>query len=168
MRATALLPTSLLLALSCGRVENVALTAKLAMSNAPADWCGSLNPDTIRMDCPFQLGIYFSDDVSKKVLGTTCVKLDGKMGRTWKDLPQALDDAMVATHVDLNGTEAARLEVAVIEPPDATNCDHSGALLTAAFYGKSNPVTPDDDMLKRIDVPTKCVRSFSPTSSCLP
>jgi hypothetical protein len=167
MRATALLPISLL-ALGCARVENVPLTAKLVMSNAPADWCGSLNPDTIRMDCAFQLGIYFSDDASKKVLGTTCVKLEGKMGRTWKDLPQELDTAMVATHVDLMGTQAARLEVAVIEPPDATNCDHSTALITAAFYGKSDPVTPDDDTLKRIDVPTKCVRSFSATSSCLP
>jgi hypothetical protein len=167
MRAIALLPISLI---ACGGASTQQVTAKLVMSNSPTDWCGSGNPDTIRMDCPFQLGIYFLDDsnpdAGDPVLNTTCVKLDGAANRTWKDLPQALDTAMVKTQVTPAGP--VRLEIAVIEPPGSSNCDHATSLMGPKFYGESAQVQPDDSTVKRIDVPSKCLKAFTPTTMCLP
>jgi hypothetical protein len=167
MRPIALLPISLL---ACSGPGTQDVTAKLVMSNSPTDWCGSSNPDLIRMDCPFQLGIYFLDtsnaDAGAPVLNTTCVSIAGAANRVWKDLPTTLDTSKVKTAVTPQGP--FRLEIAVIEPPGGGMCDHDTSVMKAKFHGESADEMADDTTVKRIDVASKCLQAFTPTAMCLP
>jgi hypothetical protein len=164
MRATVLLPISLL---ACGQTTNVDVAVKLAMSNDNKFWCGTTNNP--RMDCPFQMGIYFLDatsDAGTKVLSTTCVSFDGKPGRTFNDIPQALDTAMAKTQYASSDTaQALQLQVAVIEPPNGSMCDHETP--SPSFNGFSPVFLAADPSLKRVDVTLQCLRAFTDTATCL-
>jgi len=175
MRPTALLLSSLALA-SCGSTQNVDLTGKLVMSTFPADWCGATNPDTIRMDCPFEVGLYILQDAVNDagpptVVSNVCVKLPGLAMRDWADLPMALNDNKASLQV-LASNQNVRLEMAIVEPPSIVDCDHDSTVAAAKLYGSSqetmidSPV--DDPPLMRIDVTTKCIKAFTPTATCLP
>ncbi|MBK7864563.1 MAG: hypothetical protein IPJ65_39375 [Archangiaceae bacterium] len=169
MRATALLSISLALG-ACGAAQNVELTGKLVMSRLPADWCGSGNPDTIRLDCAFDLGLWVSQVLDDGGIGqvtkTVCVKLEADPQRTWGTLPEALNQAMVK--VDRIPQGRFRLEVAGIEPSNNGGCEHDASVAAASFYGKSEPIElMGTDVVKRIDIASKCLKAFTPTMTCI-
>jgi hypothetical protein len=161
---------SLACAFGCGRVEPVELTAKLVMSRFPNDWCEqrNMNPDNIRMDCPFDLGLYVVDEASQRVLKTTCVKLEGDLGRRWGNLTETLNANGVRLELTPEGPEPVRLEMAVVEPAQG-DCGYEAAMAGASFWGRSEPVTlMGAEVGPRIDVATRCLKSFTPTATCLP
>src|SRR3954469_25137232 len=137
MRAIALLSISALCA--CGRVENVSLTARLKMSSLTQNWCGSMNPDAIRMDCPFELGLYVtqpSDAGTPRVIQTVCVKVDAQPNRKWSDLPQTLNTAMAGITNIAEGS--VRIEMAIVEPVRAESCAYGSSMSNASLVGTSD------------------------------
>jgi hypothetical protein len=170
MRATVLLSISASLALGCGKSETVPLTARLKMSSVPGDWCGFTNPDTIRLDCPFELGFYVLDasqDAGASVLKTRCVKMDKDPMRTWANLYQDLNSAMVALDNIQQGV--VRVEMVGIEPPQNKMCDYESSVASASLYGKSDAIPlMGTDVPNRYDIATKCVKPFTPTATCIP
>lgn len=171
MRATVLLSISVLLfTAACGRSETVELTGQLKISSVPADWCGSSNPDNIRLDCPFELGLYVVDvssDAGAFVLKTVCVKMQADPNRKWSNLPEALNQSMARLEKIPQGT--VRVEIAGIEPGANDNCNHDSAVMNASFYGKSDSTSlMGTDLVKRVEIRTKCLKAFTPTAMCIP
>lgn len=166
MRATVLLSISLC-ALSCGKAQNIELTAKLVNPSASKDWCGSGNPDAIRLDCAFDLGLYVVEEESKKVLQTVCVKMDADPDRKWGNLYQSINGAMAKLTKIEQGT--VRIEIVGVEPAAGGTCDYEASVAAASFSGKSNALTLEgDEVTKRFDIITKCIKAFSPSAMCLP
>src|SRR5687768_4497502 len=123
MRAIVLLSISAGVLLACGKAQTVELTARLRMSQVPGDWCGSTNPDNIRLDCAFEVGLYVVDasrDAGTEVLSGTCVKMDRDPMRVWKNFHEDLNSAMAKLERINVGT--VRVELAAIEPPQLKNC----------------------------------------------
>jgi hypothetical protein len=162
---------TLLALLGCGAPQTVELTGKLVISQLPADWCGSSNPDNIRLDCAFELGLYVvdmsGDGGPGKVLETTCVKLQADPNRKWSNLPEALNTAMARLDRIQQGT--VRVELAAVEPPAGNNCAHDDSVARASLYGRSEVLSlMGTDLVKRVDIGTRCLKPFTPTAMCLP
>ena len=169
MRAIALLSISFLLA-GCGDAASVMLTGKLTMSRLPADWCGFQNPDSIRMDCPFDLGIYAvessADGGRGRVLQTVCVSMKADPKRTWATLSESLNQQGV--RLDKIPSGIVRVEIAAIEPGKNNRCDYNTAVDSASLYGSSDPLPLTFGLApNRFDISTKCRKTFSPSETCL-
>lgn len=170
MRATVLLSISALGLLACGKSEKVDLTAKLVMSRVPADWCGALDPDKIRLDCPFDLGLYVveaTDGGSGRVLQTVCVAMEADPMRNWGNLTLSLNSAMAK--LDKIAEGRVRVELAGVEPKAGNGCEYQASVDNASFYGRSNPIElMGNEIPNRYDVATKCLKAFTPTATCIP
>lgn len=172
MRATVLLSTSVLVlaAASCGKTEKVELTGKLVMSRVPADWCGETNPDNIRLDCPFELGLYVvdaADGGSGVVKQTVCITMDADPMRKWSNLTDSMNSAMAK--LDKIAEGRVRVEVIGVEPKAGNQCNYESSVSNASFYGRSNALElMGTDVPNRFDISTKCLKAFTPTATCIP
>ena len=172
MRATVLLSISALaLGVGCGRSQKVELTGKLVMSRVPGDWCGATNPDNIRLDCPFDVGLYVidasTDAGTGAVLQTVCVSMDADPMRKWGNFTDSLNSAMA--RLDKIAEGRVRIEVVGVEPKAGNNCDYEASVANASLYGRSNPLElMGSDVPNRYDIATKCLKPFTPTAMCIP
>ncbi len=171
MRATVLLSTSALLLFGCGKSVNVELTARLVMSGVPTDWCGAGDKDQIRLDCPFELGLYaldVSNDAGPPVVKkTVCITMDADPNRKWKSLSEALNQTMMAQLGPIQ-EGLVRIEIAGVEPKAGKKCEYQESVDNASFYGRSD-VLPlmGTDLPNRFDIRTKCLKAFTPTAMCM-
>jgi hypothetical protein len=169
MRAIVLLSISALFC--CGKAPTVELTGKLVMSQQPADWCGFGNKDNIRLDCPFELGLYVveitGDAGPGNVLKTVCVSMDADPMRTTGNLTDSLNSAMVKIAGVPEGT--VRIELAAVEPKAGNGCAYDESVAAASLFGRSAVLTLEGtDLPNRFDISTKCLKPFTPTAMCIP